>query len=175
MRITIQDIIALRPCYPPTKFLPEDWVGDIKDILGMDGVPAKDRLWVAIRPKFLSDRALQEYAVACARMVEYLSSDMRVQDCNEVAESYMDGIATIQQLQHAKDAADVANATGTAHAINATVYAAYAAVYAAYAAADAVYATSTAHAINAAHAAGRSEMQESQCSMLLHILEYLGE
>jgi hypothetical protein len=187
-RLKISDIMKLNPCYPPTTFLPKNWTGTVKDLLGIDEVPARDRLWVVMRSEFLSDRVLQEFGVACARMVEHLGEDVRVTDCNLIAESYLDGWATLEQVREARTAAYAAAAAAyaaayAADAADAAAYAAaaYAAICAAAAAADAVYAAVVAYRAAAvadsyaADAAAKREIQEAQCGVLLHVLEYLGE
>lgn len=105
MRLTIQDIRDIEPCYDPTEYLPEDWSGTIIDILNVEDCPAIDRLWVVTR--FLDDRTNRLFAVWYAReelkLIE--NPDPRsVEVCN-VAERFANGEATDQELNAARDAA----------------------------------------------------------------------
>ena len=61
--ITIQDLRDLDPCYDPTKYLPEDWKGNLIDILDVKDCPVKDRLWVVLRKEFIDEKTL--HLLAC--------------------------------------------------------------------------------------------------------------
>jgi hypothetical protein len=64
---TITDIRAMKPCYDPAYYLPEDWQGTALDILQVTDAPAKDRLWVVLHEGWIDDRTLRLFAVWCAR------------------------------------------------------------------------------------------------------------
>ena len=72
MKLTIKDLRDLKPCYDPTRYLPEDWTGTICDLLKTEEIPGKDRLWVACREKFFSDDQLFLFAENCAWRVAHL-------------------------------------------------------------------------------------------------------
>lgn len=153
--LTINDIRALEPCYDPIKHLPEDWSGTIQELLCYEHIPAKDRLWVAMKTKLLSDHVLKEFGAGCARLVEHLANDDRVINCNNVTERFLDGNATEQER---RNAATYSAASAAAHAYAAT------------------YATSAASAASAASAdPSRIEMEEQQCQLLLYVIEMIGE
>lgn len=172
--ISYDEIKAFEPCYDPNKFIPNDWLGTVIDILKMADVPAKDRLWVCVRHQFLTDRQLHLYALACARQVENNSQDPRVKECNNVMEAFLKGEATKEQLSSASTAAarsGVSSESGTAaaYAANSAASAAYAAfiasaVYTAYAAKSAVWSAAMSGA--SAYAA-----EEQQCEMLIKIIQ----
>ncbi len=65
-RHTIADIRALRPCYDPTRYLPEDWTGTALDVLRVEACPAEDRLWVVLREGWVPDAILHAFACDCA-------------------------------------------------------------------------------------------------------------
>ena len=64
-KITVEEIRNLGPCYDPNKYVSETWIGSVLDILKIDEVPSKDRIWVVTR--FLSDKINRLFAVWCAR------------------------------------------------------------------------------------------------------------
>lgn len=77
--LTIKDIRNLKPCYYPTKYLPKDWTGTVKDILLLEECPPEDRIWVAVR---LMPRLLAEvFAIDCAvRANNYAATDRAAAD-----------------------------------------------------------------------------------------------
>ncbi len=153
---TINDIRKFRPCYDPSRYLPEDWQGNALDILKHSDIPAKDKLWVVFRSDALDDRTLRVFAVDSARraLSRIPNPDPMSLAACDVAERFAKGEATEEELADAAAyAADAATYVADAAAAWAAAYAAaYAAAWAAaYAAdaADAVYAA----AYTAAYAA----------------------
>ena len=127
----------------------------IEDLWLRDDMRGDWRIWIARRT--LPTKALQLFACRAARTVWHILKDERSKNVVIVAESYLAGAATIEDLKTARDAA--ANAAYAA--ANAAAYAAYA--YAAYtvdAAANAAYAAANAAAYtvdaNAAYAAANA-------------------
>ncbi len=108
LEISYKDINLLCPCYDPIKYIPETWSGTLVDILKMEEIPAKDRLWVCVRHTFMTDRQLHLYGLACVRQCEHLSTDPRVKECNDVVERYLAGQATSEELSSAESAAESA-------------------------------------------------------------------
>jgi hypothetical protein len=104
-QITYQDIVALDPCYEPSKYIPETWTGTVVDILDLDAVPANDRLWVVLHSEFLPDKLMRLFAVRCARQVQHLLTDERSIRAIDVAERYANGLATDEELTAAWAAA----------------------------------------------------------------------
>ena len=104
--LTIDDIRSFRPCYDPTRFLPEYWQGTVIDILRVTDCPAEDRLWVVCREDLIDARTLRLFAVWCARQALKLESDPDPRSVNacDVAERYANGEAT-DQLDAARAAA----------------------------------------------------------------------
>ena len=137
---TLKNIRDLNPCYDPIRYLPEDWTGDVVDILEHPDIPPIDKLWVV--EHWLDDRTLRLFAVWCAREALSLveGPDPRSVEAVNVAEAYANGEATKEQLDAAcyaaADAADYA-AADTYAAYAAYAAAAVAAAYAAHAAAAA--------------------------------------
>lgn len=144
--LTYASIKELAPCYDPIKYIPVDWSGSVIDILSMKNIPARDRLWVAVRNQLMSQDHLKKFGLFCARQCEMYSTDPRVKLCNDTTQAYLQGEVTLEQLKKARYAANVA----AAYAANA---------YAANAA--------NAAAAYAANAASREE----QC---LYLIELLG-
>lgn len=62
-RITVDDVLALRPCPTYTRSRVEELGGGresmtLLDVLDLD-IPAQDRLWLALRPEFFSEEELR--------------------------------------------------------------------------------------------------------------------
>ena len=95
MTYTINDIRALRPCYDPSRYLPEDWQGTALDVLNIEACPPRDRLWVVLREGWIDDRMLRLFAVWCARQALALvdNPDQRSIAACDVAERYANGEA----------------------------------------------------------------------------------
>lgn len=102
-KLNINDIRKLKPCYEPTKYVDENWVGTVIDILKMDEVPYDDRLWVAT--KFIDDKTNRLFAVWCAREALKLvdNPDQRSINACDVAERFANGKATEDELAAARD------------------------------------------------------------------------
>lgn len=64
---TLDDIRRQKPCYSPTKYLPERWQGTALDVLRVNDCPAADRLWVVLHPGWVDEDTLRLFAVWCAR------------------------------------------------------------------------------------------------------------
>ena len=135
--ITVAGIRSWKPCYDPSRYLPEDWSGSALDILRQEQIPPADRLWAVLRQEVLSDRTLR--LLACAymrrtpledgRTVWDLLTDPRSRAAVEIAERHARGDATAGELSAAEDAAW--DATGAAVAGSAAWAAAWAATLAA--------------------------------------------
>lgn len=63
-KISLDRIKELVPCYSPHRYAPE-WEGTIVDLLQDGRVPILDRLWVALRPEFISEAALDQFTDLC--------------------------------------------------------------------------------------------------------------
>ncbi len=168
--VTYASIKALKPCYDPIKYLSTDYEGTIISLLGVEGIPAKDRVWVAVREEFMTTDQLRKFALFCARQCEHFSKDPRVKACNDTTQAFLQGEATLEQV---KEAAAYA-AAYAAYAADAAAYAAYAADAAAYAAASATAASVAASAYAAyaayADAAYADQVREEQCVYLIELL-----
>ena len=117
-------------------------------------------LWICSKLPNITRQQLVFAACQCARLSLKYTTDTRVLKCIETTESWCKGIATIEQVRAAADAATdaayaavhaIADAADTAAAAAAT--AAYAAVHAVANAADTAAAYAAVHAANAADAA----------------------
>ncbi len=131
MKITADEIIALRPCWSDTEVRAAVGRGKTpRQIAEATRVSAADRRWVLTRlaartPK--GRRALALWAAGCAQDVRHLITDEDARDaadvCIATVVAWSEGVATTQ---------DCADAAAYAYAVAAT---AFAAAYAAYAAA----------------------------------------
>jgi hypothetical protein len=117
-KYTIEDIRKLDPklCYDPAKYLAEDWQGTLIDMLQVSDCPAEDRIYVVT--SFLDDKTNRSFAVACAREALKLvdNPDQRSVAACDVAERFVNGEATEQELAAARDAAAWAAASADAWA-----------------------------------------------------------
>ena len=62
-------------------------------------------IWVATRPRVLSEKDLRRFAVHCARSVQHLLTNDRSRNAIDVAERHIKGMATDEELHAAGDAA----------------------------------------------------------------------
>lgn len=123
-QLNIESILAWKPCYHPSRRLPENWTGTIIDLLDNKDIPHGDRIWLAT--KYLPLRDIQEFTIWCARQA-FKSKGVEVNKASrnvvDVAELYLYGNASLDELIEAKN--DAYAATYAAYAaINAAVYAA---------------------------------------------------
>ena len=172
-KITLQQIRDLKPCYDPAKFLPENWTGTVVDILNVNDCPAKDRLWVVLREKFIDAKTLRLFAVWCAREALKLidnPDERSIEACN-VAERYANGEATDKELTAAFSAArNAARNAAFSAASSAARNAAYSAArYGASSAARNAAAYSAARNA-AAYSAARNAAAYSQINQLVKML-----
>jgi hypothetical protein len=147
--ISNEIIREFNPCYDPSKFITDEneelsvkeWVQKYRNV-----VPAKDILWLLLRNEFLSEKDLKLFAIWCAREALKLienPDERSVEACN-VAERYINGEATKEELLAADDAA--LNAAQNADfyvykdAYDAAVYASNAALSSDYVAVHTAYA-----------------------------------
>jgi hypothetical protein len=109
-KFTIEDIRNMRPCYDPSRYLPEDWCGTALDILNMENAPARDRLWVVLHESIIDDRTMRLFAVWCAReaLKKVKDPDPRSVNACNVAERYANGKASSKELAVARAAAEAA-------------------------------------------------------------------
>ena len=103
-----------------------------------------DALWCL---RAVDHRNIILFAIACAREVQHLMTDRRSVQALDVAEAYVDGKATWEDLEHARRAAYAAYAAYADAAAAAAAAAAYAS------AASAAYADASAASASAASAA----------------------
>ena len=176
---TIDDIRSWKPCYDPGRHLPEGWSGTALDILRMETIPPKDRLWVVCKNGLLSDKIFRLFAVKCARQAQHLMNDPRSLRALDVAEAFAYGKATQDEVKDAwVAAADAAWAAAWAAWAAADVAAA-AAADADAAAADAAWAAARAAAADvaawaaakAAAAAARAAARAAQVAQLIKMIE----
>ena len=62
--LTLQDIRDLELCYDPTKHLPDDWRGELHELLDVTACPAIDRIWVVLM--LMPTAVAIEFAQWCA-------------------------------------------------------------------------------------------------------------
>jgi hypothetical protein len=131
-------------------------------------------VWVATRPGVLTNYELRLFVVYCARSVEHLLTDQRSKNAIEVAERFVNGDATDEELaaawSDARDAAWAEACVAAVSGVRSSAHAAWAAwaataAYAAYAATcAAAYAADAATC--AADDAAKAACIESQASWL---------
>jgi hypothetical protein len=99
-----------RPCYDPSRYLPEGWQGTALDVLDVKDCPAADRLWVVLREECVSSRTLRLFAVWCARQALALvdNPDQRSVAACDTAERFANGEASKRALAAAWVAARAA-------------------------------------------------------------------
>ena len=97
-----------------------------------DKLPPEWLVWVATRPGVLTDKELRLFAVFCVRSVEHLLTDQRSKNAIEVAEQFVNGDATDEELAAAwSDARDAAWAEACVAAVSGVRPASRAAAWAA--------------------------------------------
>lgn len=115
-RATIDDLLSWGPCYDEARIRAiaggrEDF--DALDVLGLEGIPIGDQLWVVLRPELVPERVLRLWACWCVRHTPLaggrttwdLLDDERSRRAVEVAERFARGEATGGELAAARDAA----------------------------------------------------------------------
>jgi hypothetical protein len=141
----------------------KQWIEKYRDVL-----PVEDIIWLLCRNEFLSNKDLMLFAIWCARealkLIE-IPDERSVEACN-VAERYVNGEATKEELLAARDAANEAAHYAAHYANEAAHYTAhYADDIAVYDKADivyiATYAYSVAYAYSAAYYASYAAYSDS--------------
>jgi hypothetical protein len=173
--ISNEIIRKFSPCYDPSEVIKDEneeltvkqWVEKYRDL-----VPAKNIVWLLLRKEFLSDKDLRLFAVWCAReslkLVE--NPDIRSVNACDIAERYVNGQATMDELDTARTAIFdvVRHTTASTDATDAAYAATY---YAASASAiDAAW-----YAARAARAAARYDAyfaDASRASQIDQLLSY---
>jgi hypothetical protein len=88
-KLTVKDIRDLGPCYDPVdeiESVTENSVGTVLDILKMEGISDRDKIWVVTR--LIKDRSKRLFAVWCARGALKLIKDpdsRSIDACNVAA------------------------------------------------------------------------------------------
>ena len=83
MKITIEDIRKLNPCYDPSKYMKDGQKVTVQQILRSKKVPPGDRLWVVCREKFINKEILFKFAENCCwQIVGLLPDDEQLEHRN---------------------------------------------------------------------------------------------
>jgi len=109
--------------------MPENWTGNVLDILDVKECPFPDRLWFLMRTEFFSEKFLRLYAVGCARQVQHLMHDKRGIKAIDVSEAFANGNANRAELAAARSAARNAARNSAGDASDAAMAAAWAAAW----------------------------------------------
>jgi hypothetical protein len=139
-KITYKDIVAMKPCYMPACYMPEeigiekgysatipDFINEYRDKVNRP----EDIIWTVARPDYMNEKDRMLFAVWCAReALKLINPDQRSIDACDVAERYANGEATDDELAAARVAARAAGAAAEA-AVEAAAGAAGAAAWAA--------------------------------------------
>ena len=162
---------AGRQRYARVAAMRDEW--SALDVLALDGVSNKDKLWAVLREEFIDAPVLHEYACRCA---EYALTFVREPDSRSIAaieakRKWLRGEISNDDLTAARAAADAAAdaARAAADAARAAADAADAADAAAWAAADAARAAAWA-AADAARAAAWAAAREHEVKLLKELL-----
>ena len=100
-----------RPCYDPSRYLPEGWQGTALDALDVTDCPAADRIWVVLGMMSENDRRLaaccfvRRTPIGDGRTVWDLLTDERSKRAVEVAERFAVCEASERELAAASAAA----------------------------------------------------------------------
>lgn len=133
--LNVEFFRAAEACYDPATVLGEDWIGTIADILRMENIPAKDRIWAATRPEVLDEKTLRLLACRCVRETpigngrtvwDLLPKDGPGRAAVETAERFARGESSMDELRAAAEAAYAAAVAAT-YVFDATSAATYAA------------------------------------------------
>ena len=133
------------------------------DVEGYEYNPVSNTIW-CFRAIPEHKEIIQRFAIWSARQAQHLMKDKRSIDALDIAEKFLDGKATKEELRDAAVAADSARYAAATYAAAAATYAA-AAVAAVAAAAAATYAAAA-----YAAAAGYKQVREEQIQKLRQVL-----
>lgn len=104
--MNIDDLRALEPCADPVDHfgLDPEWKGTIIDILKMESLNAKDRVWVACQPGVISEKLQRLFAVWYARRIltDCKTPDPTIIACIEAAERFANGEGTAEEMEAAR-------------------------------------------------------------------------
>ena len=131
--VTYDLIISKYPCYNPTiigmptdyKDTPVNFVNNYRNKVKK----ISDIQWVLLRLDFLTHKELSMYVIWCVRQVQHLMKDERSIKALDVAEAYVHGSATKEELLEARNNAFDAYHAARADATDATDAVDYAAAY----------------------------------------------
>jgi hypothetical protein len=141
---------------------------DALDILRCEEVNVEDRLWVVLRPELLPKKILQLFTIKCAEHVlpifeEAYPEDARPRKAIETKKKFVEGGATEEELEAARDEAEAANWAAWATRAAWAAWAAWAATWAGEEAAVAAAARRAAWA-----AADEEQWQFEALDMIIH-------
>ena len=108
-----------------------EFSGTILDILQNERISNEDKIWAFTREGIVDTPVLQIFAIRCAKSVKHLMEDPRSVKALEVAERYINGKATAEELEKAIEAAVRAAAWAAARAAETAAMAAVTAAWAA--------------------------------------------
>ena len=112
--ITVEQLLKYGPCYNEETI--RDLAGDKNEwtaleILALNHVPAKDRLWVVLREELVDAPILHEFACLCAESVLHMTRDADRKICRSAIDTkrrWLRGDATDEELASARAAAGAA-------------------------------------------------------------------
>jgi hypothetical protein len=101
--VTINDNLDLViPSYLENYF-PDRWSGTVVDILKHPSMPFEDKLLVVCREDLIDANTLRRFAIWCAKQVEQWFPDDSAKRAIEVAEKFIEGQASREELIAARD------------------------------------------------------------------------
>ncbi len=112
--ITVDQLLEWGPCYDEETI--RDLAGDKNEwtaleILALNHVPAKDRLWVVLREELVDAPILHEFACLCAKSVLHMTRDADRKICRSAIDTkrrWLRGDATDEDLATARATARAA-------------------------------------------------------------------
>jgi hypothetical protein len=178
--VTVRQFMNFCPCcdYPEDRI--RGIAGDKKewsalDILALEDIPAKDRLWAVLRESLIDAPVLHEFACRCAETALNLAGNPDPQSVRAIAvkRRWLRSEATNKELDAARDAASFAARAAASDAARDAAWdtARDAARNAAHVAArDAVRNAAHVAAVDAAWDAARDAAWDEQVTMLTELL-----
>lgn len=107
--VTYKDIMSDDPCYDPKKIgMPVNYRASIPEFIQeyRHKVNCINNIfWVLLRKKYLTKKQFIWFALKCVRRIEHLIKDQRSVDALDVAERYLKGEATREELKISQEEA----------------------------------------------------------------------
>jgi hypothetical protein len=100
---TIDDILNRAIPNDLEKYFPDRWSGTVVDILKRPMMPLEDKLSLVCREEWIDAKTLRRFAIWCAKQVERWFHDDSAKRAIEVAENFIQGKASREELVAARN------------------------------------------------------------------------